>query len=193
MTGKQIYGSDIVMPGMLNAAIVDCPVFGGKVRGVDDAAARAMPGVKRVVRIEESGVAVVADTWWHAKKAVEALKIDWDFGPNADASSAGFAEILKAGLDVDDAIVGNSNGDARAAIAAAPRRIEAVYTYPHQNHATMEPMNAVARYTPERCEVWAPTQNGEAALAAVAEASGLPIAHAMSTSNCSAAASAVVA
>jgi isoquinoline 1-oxidoreductase beta subunit len=175
VTGKQIYGSDIVMPGMLNAAIIDCPVFGGKVRSVDDTAARAMPGVKRVVRVEESAVAVVADTWWHAKKAVEALKIDWDFGPNADASSASFAEVLKAGLDVDDAVVGNSSGDARAALAAAPRRIEAVYSYPHQNHATMETMNAVARYTPERCEVWAPTQNGEAALAATAEASGLPI------------------
>jgi isoquinoline 1-oxidoreductase beta subunit len=72
--------------------------------------------------------------------------------------------------------VGNSNGDARAALASAARKVEAVYSYPHQNHATMEPMNATARYTPDRCEVWTPTQNGEAALAAASEASGLPAA-----------------
>ena len=75
-----------------------------------------------------------------------------------------------------DAVVGNSNGDARAAIASAARRVEAVYAYPHQNHACMEPMNAVARFTADRCEVWTPTQNGEAALAAASEASGLPAA-----------------
>ena len=83
--------------------------------------------------------------------------------------------MLKAGLDAKDAVVGNEAGDAAAALAAAPKRIEAVYSYPHQNHATMEPMNATARWTPERCEVWTPTQNGEAALAAAAEASGLPV------------------
>ncbi len=83
---------------------------------------------------------------------------------------------MKAGLDAKEAAVGNEVGDARAAIAAAPRKIEAVYSYPHQNHATMETMTATARYTPERCEVWTPTQNGEAALAAAAEASGLPLA-----------------
>lgn len=175
-TGTQKYGSDLVFPGMLNAAIVDCPVFGGTIRSVDADAVMSRPGVKRVVRVGDSAVAVVADTWWHAKKAVEALPIEWDFGPDADASSASFAAVLKAGLDADDAAVGNAVGDARAAIAAAPRQVQAVYSYPHQNHATMETMNAVARYTPERCEVWTPTQNGEAALAATAEASGLPIA-----------------
>ena len=174
-TGAQIYGSDLTMPGMLNAAIVDCPVFGGTVRNVDEAKALAKPGVKRVVRVGDSAVAVVADTWWHAKKGLEALTIDWDYGEHANASSAAFGEVLKAGLDAPEAAVGHAVGDARAAIAAAPRRIEAVYSYPHQNHATMETMNAVARWTPERCEVWTPTQNGEAALAATAEAAGLPL------------------
>jgi isoquinoline 1-oxidoreductase beta subunit len=84
--------------------------------------------------------------------------------------------MLKAGLDANDAVVGNQNGDVKAALASAARRIEAVYSYPHQNHATMEPMNATARWTPERCEVWTPTQNGEAALAATSEAAGLPAA-----------------
>jgi len=164
------------MPGMLNAAIRDCPVFGGKVKGFDAAVAMKRPGVRKVVRVGDSAVAVVADTWWHAKTALDALPIDWDYGAHADASSAKFAAVMKEGLDAPVAAVGNQVGDARAAIAASPRRIEAVYAYPHQNHATMEPMNATARWTPERCEVWTPTQNGEAALAAASEASGLPLA-----------------
>jgi isoquinoline 1-oxidoreductase beta subunit len=175
-TGKQIYGMDLALPGMLNAAIKDCPVFGGKVKSFDAAVAMKRPGVKKVVRVGDSAVAVVADTWWHAKTALDATPIEWDYGPNATASSAKFAEVLKAGLDAQDAVVGNTAGDARAALAAAPRKIEAVYSYPHQNHATMEVMNATARWTPERCEVWTPTQNGEAALAAASEAAGLPLA-----------------
>ena len=173
VTGAQIYGMDLKLPGMLNAAIKDCPVFGGKVKSVDTAAVLKRPGVKKVVRVGDSAVAVVADTWWHAKSALDALPIEWDNGPNATASSAKFAEVMKAGLDAKDAVVGNQVGDARAAIAAAPRKIEAVYSYPHQNHATMETMNATARWTPERCEVWTPTQNGEAALAAASEAAEL--------------------
>jgi isoquinoline 1-oxidoreductase beta subunit len=102
------------------------------------------------------------------------MAVEWDEGPNAQVSSASIAEILKAGLDAPEAVVGNSNGDARAALATAARKVEAVYSYPFQNHATMETMNATVRYTPERCEVWTPTQNGEAALAAASEASGLP-------------------
>ena len=100
-TGKQIYGMDLVLPGMLNAAIKDCPVFGGKVKSVDAAAAMKRPGVKKVVRVGDSAVAVVADTWWHAKSALDALPIEWDYGPNADASSAKFAAVLKAGLRRD--------------------------------------------------------------------------------------------
>ncbi len=173
-TGKQVYGMDLKLPDMLNAAVMDCPVFGGKVKSVDDAAALKMPGVKRVLRVGETAVAVVADTWWRAKTALEAVKIEWDEGPNAKASSAAFAEVLKAGLDAKDAVVGASIGDAPLALAGAVRKIEAVYSYPHQNHACMETMNATVRYTPERCEVWVPTQGGEAALAATAEASGLP-------------------
>jgi isoquinoline 1-oxidoreductase beta subunit len=172
--GSQIYGMDLTMPGMLNAAIKDCPVFGGKVKSFDAAAIEKRPGIKKVLQVGDSAVAVVADTWWRAHSALEALPIVWDEGPNAKVSSADVAAILKAGLDAGDAVVGNQNGDARAAIASAVRKVEAVYSYPHQNHATMEVMNATARWTPELCEVWTPTQNGEAALAAAAEAAGLP-------------------
>ena len=175
LTGKQIYGIDVQMPGMLNAAIRDCPVFGGKVKSYDAAKAEAMPGVKKVVRVGESAIAVVADTWWRAKTALDAIPVEWDGGENAHVSSATIAQMLAKGLDAEQAFVGNQNGDVNAAIAAAAKKVEAVYSYPYLNHATMEPMNATAVYTGDRCEVWCPTQNGEAALAATAEASGLKI------------------
>ncbi len=171
--GKQIYGADLKLPGMLNAAIRDCPVFGGKVKGYDAASIASRPGVRKVVAVGDSAVAVVADTWWQAKTALDALKIEWDFGAHAKVQDADVTTMLKAGLTAEQAAVGTSKGDAKAALASAARRIEAVYAYPHQNHATMEPMNATAQWTPERCEVWTPTQNGEAALAAAAEAAGL--------------------
>ena len=127
------------------------------------------------MQVGDSAVAVVADTWWQAKTALDALPIVWDEGPNAKVSSATIAEMLKAGLDADQAFVGNQNGDAKAAIAGAAKKVEAVYAYPFQNHAPMEPMNATAQATrPDRCEVWVPTQNGEAAFAATLAASGLP-------------------
>ncbi|MDB5776177.1 MAG: xanthine dehydrogenase family protein molybdopterin-binding subunit [Herbaspirillum sp.] len=173
-TGAQIYGIDLKLPGMLNAAIKACPVFGGKVKSFNAAAIEKRPGIKKVVQVGDNAVAVIADTWWRAKSALEALPIEWDNGPNGSASSASIAQFLKAGLDANDAVVGNSNGDAPAAIAKAARKVEAVYSFPYQAHATMETMNATAKWTPERCEVWAPTQNGEAALATAAQAAGLP-------------------
>ena len=174
LTGKLVYGIDVSLPGMLNACIKDCPVFGGKVKSFDAEKVMGMKGVKKVVRVGESGVAVVADTWWQAKMALDALPIVWDEGENAKVSSASIAEWLKAGLDADQAFVGNQNGDAKAALANAAKKVEAVYSYPYQNHATMEPMNATALYTADKCQVWCPTQNGDAALAAVIEASDLP-------------------
>ena len=121
LTGAQVYGMDLKLPGMLNAAIKDCPVFGGKVKSFDAAAIAQRPGVKKVVQVGDSAVAVVADTWWHAKTALDALPIVWDEGANASASSTAFAAVLRAGLDAPEAVVGNSSGDARAALAAAPR------------------------------------------------------------------------
>ncbi|MBC8056429.1 MAG: xanthine dehydrogenase family protein molybdopterin-binding subunit [Rhizobiales bacterium] len=174
LDGSQVFGMDLKLPGMLNAAVKDCPVFGGKVKSFDAAAIASRPGVKKVVPVGASGVAVIADTWWHAKTALDALPIEWDEGPNAKASSETIAAFLKEGLDAPTAIVGSESGDAKKAIADAPRKIQATYSYPYQNHACMEVMNATVRWTPERCEVWCPTQNGEAALAAASEAAGLP-------------------
>ncbi|MFK4655276.1 isoquinoline 1-oxidoreductase beta subunit [Bradyrhizobium japonicum] len=174
-TGTMIYGIDVKLPGMLNAAIKDCPVFGGKLKSYDEAKITGMKGVKKVVKVGDTAVAVVADTWWHAKTALEALPIVWDEGENAKVSSESIAKWLTEGLDDSQpAYVGNKNGDVKAAIAGAAKKVEAVYNYPYQNHATMEPMNATALYTADKCEVWCGTQNGEAVFAAVLEASGLP-------------------
>ncbi|MGY2844519.1 isoquinoline 1-oxidoreductase beta subunit [Bradyrhizobium sp. USDA 4501] len=174
-TGKMVYGIDVKLPGMLNAAIKDCPVFGGKVKSFDEAKVAGMKGVKKVVQVGDSAVAVVADTWWHAKTALDALPIVWDEGPNAKVSSETIATWLAEGLDnAQPAYIGNQNGDAKAAIAGAAKKVEAIYSYPYQNHATMEPMNATVLYTPDKCEVWCGTQNGEAAFAAALEASGVP-------------------
>ena len=173
-TGKMIYGTDVKLPGMLNAAIKACPVFGGKVKSFDAAKAAAMKGVKKVVQVDDTAVAVVADTWWHAKTALDALPVVWDNGGNGDVSSASIAKWLKEGLDAEQAFVGNQNGDVKAGLAAATKKVVAEYVYPYQNHACMEPMNATALYTPDRCEVWCGTQHGQAAFAAALEASGLP-------------------
>lgn len=174
-TGTMTYGIDVKLPGMLNAAIKDCPVFGGKLKSYDEAKITGMKGVKKVVKVGDTAVAVVADTWWHAKTALEALPIVWDEGENAKVSSESIAKWLAEGLDdAQPAYVGNKNGDVKAAIAGAAKKVEAVYNYPYQNHATMEPMNATALYTADKCEVWCGTQNGEAVFAAVLEASGLP-------------------
>lgn len=175
LTGKQQYGSDLNLPGMLNAAIKACPVTGGKLAKFDDSKAKAMPGVKAVLAVEDVAVAVIAQTWWQAKTALDAVDIQWDAGPNANVSQADIVADIVEGLTAEQAFVGNENGDVKAGLAGATKRVEATYSYPFLNHATMEPMNATAVWSEEACEVWCPTQNGESALAATAAAAGLPI------------------
>jgi isoquinoline 1-oxidoreductase beta subunit len=174
--GSLQYGIDVQLPDMMVATIRDCPVHGGKVKNFDAAKVQGMRGVKSVVAVGDSGVAVVADGFWNAKTALAALPVVWDEGPNVNVSSASIARMLNEGLDADQAFIGHKVGDTDAAIAGAAKVVEAVYSYPYQSHAPMEPMNATALYTAEKCEVWCPTQNGESALAVVAETSGLPVA-----------------
>ena len=142
--GAQVYGIDVKLPGMLCAAISDCPVFGGTVKSFDAAHVMSMKGVRKVVPVGDSAVAVVADHWWEAKVALDALPITWEEG-NATVTSASIAEFLKTGLDAEQAFVGNENGDAKQAMPAPPK-VEAIYTFPYQHHATMEPMNTTALY-----------------------------------------------
>jgi isoquinoline 1-oxidoreductase subunit beta len=177
VTGEAIYGIDTRLPGMLYAAIKACPVNGGTLKSFDAGFKVAnVGGVKKIVAVDNNAVAVIADSWWRAKTTLDALPIQWDLGDNAKVSSASIAAWLKEGLDADTGLVGNKTGDAKAALAGAAKKVEAVYSYPYQHHVTMEPQNATARYTDDKCEVWTSTQNGEAALALVSETSGLPIA-----------------
>jgi isoquinoline 1-oxidoreductase subunit beta len=175
LVGKTTYGIDVRLPGMLYAAISACPVFGGTLKSHDEAKVRDMPGVKHVVRVGNDAVAVVADSWWRAKTALEAVPVIWDEGTNAKVSSATIADFLKEGLDSDQATVGNQVGDVQGALVGAAKVVEALYAFPYRIHATMEPMNATAVFTSDRCEVWAPTQNGEDSLRAAAQAAGLPL------------------
>ena len=177
ITGKQIFGADVQLDGMLNAAVKACPVNGGKLVSYDQSKVSNMPGVRAVVKVDDTAVAVVAETWWQAKTALDALPITWDKGEHAKASSSEYEAIIDAGLTADEAFVGNEAGDAEKALAGASKTVEAVYGYPFQNHAPMEPMNATAVWTEDKCEVWCPTQNGEAALGACIAASGLDAAN----------------
>src|SRR5207302_8557315 len=113
LTGKMTYGMDLKMPNMLVATIRDCPVTGGKVKSFDGAKAATMPGVKKVVKVGESGVAVVADTYWHAKQALAEVKVEWDPGEGGKASSASIAAFIKTGLDADNVFIGHKTGDAK--------------------------------------------------------------------------------
>ncbi|QWD64877.1 xanthine dehydrogenase family protein molybdopterin-binding subunit [Polynucleobacter sp. MWH-UH2A] len=173
VTGRQVYAIDLKIPGMLVANIKESPVFGGKVKSYDAAKAQSMKGVKKVVQVGDSAVAVVADTFWQAKTALDQVNIVWDNGANGDVSSASIKKMLEDGLSADDAFVHNTNGDVKSALSNASKKIEATYFYPFLNHATLEPQTATAKWTPDSCEAWVPTQDGEASLAAVIAASGL--------------------
>jgi isoquinoline 1-oxidoreductase subunit beta len=176
LDGSKIYAIDVQLPNMLCAAIKDCPVFGGKVVSYDEAKIASLPGVRKVVKVKDTAVAVIADTWWRAKTALDALPIVWDEGPNASVSSASIAEQLKEGLAATSTNGDRRNGDALKAIESAAKKVEAVYSTPFLAHATMEPMNATVRLAAEKAEVWVATQNAEASMAALSEASGVPLA-----------------
>lgn len=175
LDGSKIFAIDLKLPGMLCAAIKDCPVYGGKLTSFDESKVLGMPGVKKVVRVKDTAVAVVADTWWRAKKALDALPIVWDEGPNAAASSATIAEMLKDGLEASTTNGDRHNGDALKAIAEAPKKVEAVYSTPFLAHAPMEMMNCTVKLSADRADAWVPTQNLEASLAALSETSGIPL------------------
>ena len=176
LDGSKVYAIDLKLPGMLNAAVKACPVFGGKLVSFDEAKIAGRPGVRRAVKVNDAAVAVVADTWWHAKTALDALPIVWDEGPAATQSSATIAERLAEGLTATQAYAGRREGDALKAIEGAAKKVEATYSTPFLSHATMEPMNCTARLMPDKVEVWLPTQNAEASLAAATEEAGLTLA-----------------
>ncbi|BCH28819.1 aldehyde dehydrogenase [Mesorhizobium sp. L-8-10] len=170
--GKANYGIDVRLPGMGIAAIAISPVFGGKPKAVDEAAARAIKGVRQVVRIENA-VAVVADHLGAAKKGLEAAAIEWDDGPNAAVSSADIVRQLEEASQRPGAVA-RHEGDVDKGFAAAAQRIDATYQMPFLAHATMEPMNCTAHVTKDGCDVWVGTQAMHEMHAAAAELTGLP-------------------
>ncbi len=176
LDGSKVFAIDVKLPGMLHAAIKACPVFGGKLVSYDEAKISGRPGVRRVVKVNDSTIAVVADTWWRARSALEALPIVWDEGPGASQSSATIGKHLEEGLAAKDVYAFRNEGDAIAAIQGAAKKVEAVYGTPFLAHATMEPMNCTVKLSAERAECWVATQNSEASLAALSEQSGVPLA-----------------
>jgi isoquinoline 1-oxidoreductase beta subunit len=175
LNGSKVYAIDVKLPGMLCAAIKSCPVFGGTVKSYDDTKIAGRPGVKGIVKVNDSALAVVADTWYRAKAAIEALPIVWDDAANSGQSDATIAAHLREGFDAASNNGERRNGDAVKAIEGAARKVEAIYSTPFLAHATMEPMNCTAKISADRAEAWVPSQNAEASLAALSEASGLPL------------------
>ena len=176
LDGSKLYAVDVKLPGLLNAAIMDCPVFGGKLVSFDQSKIASMPGKPQALRVNESTVAVVADTWWRAKKALDALPVVWDEGANAKVSQASILKHLSTGLDSNDAFADINDGDAVKGIAGAAKTVEGVYTSPFVPHVCMEPMNATVRLTADKAECWVATQNAEASMATLSQTSDLPLA-----------------
>lgn len=175
VNGSQVYGLDLQLPGMLCASVKSCPVFGGKLVSYDEAQISMMRGVKGVVKINDSTLAVVADTWWRANTALNALPIVWDEGKGANTSQDDINEMLKAGLDEQGDFWQRKIGDAPEVIKSSNKQVEAIYFTPFRAHVTMEPMNATVKISGGRAEAWVPTQNGEGSHAALSEATGLPL------------------
>jgi isoquinoline 1-oxidoreductase beta subunit len=174
VNGTAGFGIDVKRPDMLIARVVRCPVFGGKVQSINDEKAKAVPGVRHVVKIS-TGVAVVATDYWSASKGVQALDVRWDEGPLAKLSSA---EIMKqyAALAQQPGKIARNDGDATATLQRANvTSVDRVFEAPFLAHACMEPMNCTADVRNGKCDVWVPTQSQTATQEAAAAASGLPL------------------
>ncbi len=169
--GTAQFGIDVRLPGMKFAAVAACPVFGGKVASVDDAKAKAIPGVQQVVRLEDAVAVVAADTW-AAKQGLAALDVRWDDGPNAALSTADIVQQLATASE-KSGVVARKDGDVAAAMAGAAQKVEAIYEQPFLAHATMEPVNCTVHVRPDGCDVWVGTQVPTFTQNAAAKVTGL--------------------
>src|SRR5712691_255939 len=175
VVGRQRYGIDVQLPGMLYAAIAQCPVFGGKVKSVGAAKVQGRRGIVKVLPME-SFVAVVADNWWRAKEALRDVHIEWDAGGNGNVSSASLMEFYRAGLDAQqDIATARKDGDFDQAFASAAKKLEAEYYTPYLAHSTLEPMGCTALIKDGKVAIWTSTQNAEASLATAAATAGVPL------------------
>jgi isoquinoline 1-oxidoreductase beta subunit len=153
--GKTIYGIDAMVPDMKFATLAQCPVLGGKVKHVDDAAAKKMPGVRQIVVLDDL-VAVVGDHMWAAWQGLNALKVTWDEGPNAKINSADVWNELRA-ASKKSGVIAKSLGDVEKGLAQG-ETFDADYELPFLAHATLEPQNCTVRLSPDACEIWTGTQ-----------------------------------
>lgn len=172
VNGKALYGIDAILPDMKIAAIANCPVFGGKVGKVDDSAAMKVAGVRKVVVLDDA-VAVIGDHMWAAKNGLEALKIEWNEGPNAKISTKDIWQDLRD-ASAKDGAVAKSTGDIAKALATGDK-FEAAYELPFLAHASMEPINATVRVTKDSCEIWTGTQIMTRVQSEAAKAAGVPV------------------
>jgi isoquinoline 1-oxidoreductase beta subunit len=172
VNGKVIYGIDAMLPGMKFATLAQCPVFGGKIGKVDDAAAKEIPGVRQVVVLDDL-VAVVGDHMWAAKQGLDALFVTWDEGPNARISSKDIWTHLRLASE-KDGVVAKSTGDIAKGLATG-ERLDAIYELPFLAHAAMEPLNCTVHVTPDSCEIWTGTQVMTRVQSEAAKAAGLPV------------------
>ena len=170
--GKTIYGIDAMVPDMKFATLAQCPVLGGKVKSVDDSAAKKVPGVRQVVVLDDL-VAVVGDNMWAATRGLDALKVTWDEGPNAKIDTAAIWNDLRT-ASKKDGVVAKSEGDIDKGLTQG-ERFDADYELPLLAHAAMEPMNCTVRLTPGACEVWTGTQVQSRCQQYAAKAAGVPI------------------
>jgi isoquinoline 1-oxidoreductase beta subunit len=170
--GKAVYGIDAMLPGMKFATLAACPVFGGKVGKVDDSAARKIPGVQKIVVLDDL-VAVVGDHMWAAKKGLDALVVTWDEGLNANISSKDIWQHLRAASEKDGAVA-KSAGDIAKGLATG-ERFDASFELPFLAHAAMEPLNATVHLTPDSCKIWTGTQIVSRVQSEAAKAAGLPV------------------
>ncbi|MFL5332091.1 MAG: molybdopterin cofactor-binding domain-containing protein [Geminicoccaceae bacterium] len=171
--GSAVFGIDVRLPDMKVATVAACPVIGGRLRGVDDKAAKAVPGVHDVVRIDNA-VMVTADHYWAARRGLEALGIDWDEGPNGTLSSADIVRELRDAFGRRPAVLARHEGDVDGAVARAAKKVEAAYELPFLAHATMEPINTTIHVQPDRCDIWVGTQVPTVAQQLAAQITGLP-------------------
>ena len=170
--GRAGFGIDVKLPGMLHAALAQSPVLGGKLQSVDTAAADAMPGVRKILKTS-AGVVVVADHYWQALRARDALKITWDPADNAQLDNAAIQAMLRTAMKQAPSLAARTDGDPPRALQAAHRRIDAVYELPMLAHASMEPLNCTADVHADGCDLYVGTQVQQAAQAAAASAAGL--------------------
>jgi isoquinoline 1-oxidoreductase subunit beta len=172
--GRPIYASDVMLPGMLFASYTACPSHGGHLKSFDASRALRMPGVRQVIPVRDMGIAVLADSWWQARKAMDAVSIKWETGWGYGLSTESIRSAFVGALGAGDVAIGQTLGDVEAVLSTSGPVLTADYEVPYLAHTTMEPQTCAAHVVHGRAEIWAPTQNGEGTLRAVAKVLELP-------------------